>query len=111
MATVTLDSPVHEPGRRPAEHVEDRSAVDIIERAVTAHPLCFCGRPTRVVERDGALRLQCSLITVPAGGPFGRLMDLVTGALHMNDHLVDVPETVPGDVSDTVPTPREPALA
>jgi hypothetical protein len=88
MSLVTLDrrAPAHDV---PAHH--DRSLVDLVERAIDADLACSCGRPTRVVERDGALWLQCSAVGDPAGGRLRRMMRRVIDGLHLREHIVDVP--------------------
>jgi hypothetical protein len=67
-------------------------AVDIIEKAVDAHPFCSCGRHTTPVWRDGVVWLECSSLGEPREGVVARLVAAATSPAHVRAPIVSVAE-------------------
>jgi hypothetical protein len=65
-----------------------------MERAQRASPFCACGRPTRIVERDGSVWLECPALRPTSGGPFSRLAALLGPFEHTRSALVDLASPV-----------------
>ena len=71
-----------------AEHTWQ--ALEQMEQAQRATPFCTCGRPTRVVERDGSVWLECPALGPTSGGLFSRLAALLGPFEHTRSPLVDL---------------------
>ena len=65
--------------------------VDMIERAHTDRPYCECGRETITVYRDGAMWLECSIVSEPVEGRLQRLWSAVSAPGHVHCMIVEVP--------------------
>ena len=67
--------------------------LDRIERAIHDVPFCSaCGAPTRVVEADDGLWLECSALE-PGGGLIHRIS--VALVPHARDHILTRDELLP----------------
>lgn len=71
--------------------IDNRSLVDLIERAQDVRPYCPCGRHTTPVWRDGAVWLECSLVLEPSGSRLRRALAALAAPAHTHVHIVDVP--------------------
>jgi|tagenome__1003787_1003787.scaffolds.fasta_scaffold20699904_2 hypothetical protein len=71
--------------------LNEQSVIDRIERAQTERPHCDCGRTTTTVYREGAIWLECAVVTEPVGGRARRLWTVVTDPGHVHAKVVDVP--------------------
>ena len=71
--------------------IDNRSIVDLIERAQDARPFCPCGRHTTPVWRDGAVWLECSLVIEPSGSRLRRALAALAAPAHTHVHIVDSP--------------------
>ncbi len=69
----------------------DRSIVDMIERATDERSYCSCGQHTTAVWRDGIVWLECSSRLEPAKGRFARLVRTLSSAAHVHESIVDLP--------------------
>jgi hypothetical protein len=69
----------------------DRSIVDMIERATDEQSYCSCGQHTTAVWRDGIVWLECSSRLEPAKGRFARLVRTLSSAAHVHESIVDLP--------------------
>ena len=67
------------------------SLVDRIERAHNARPSCDCGRKTTTIYRDGAMWLECAIVTKPISTRAHRLWAAVTDPAHVHEKIVKVP--------------------
>lgn len=65
-------------------------ALDQAERALRATPYCACGRATHIVERDGALWLECPVLRAEGGSMLGRLSVLIGPVEHTREPIVDL---------------------
>ncbi len=71
--------------------LNERSVVDLIERAFADRPYCDCGRSAITTYRDGAMWLECSIVDEPAGNRVNRLWNALTEPGHVHAKIVDVP--------------------
>ena len=71
---------------------ERTSILAIVEDAERNYPRCSCGAPMNVMERGGALWLECLERPEPATGLRGRLGNLVAAVAHDRRLLLDVDE-------------------
>lgn len=71
--------------------IDNSRLVDMIERANDARPVCYCGRHTTPVWRDGAVWLECASLSDPREGRLGRVWAAVTAPTHTHERIVDVP--------------------
>lgn len=89
-----------EPASRHDPAADDRSIVELIERAADKQSYCSCGRHTTAVWRDGVVWLECSSLMDPPNGRLGRLGRLVrtlSAATHVHESIVDLPAAEPED--------------
>ena len=70
--------------------IENRQAVDLIERAHDAQPFCGCGRHTTLVDRDGAIWLECSSLEETREGAFARALSVITAGAHTRELVLDL---------------------
>jgi len=70
---------------------DDRTIVDLIERASDAQPMCACGHHTTAVWRDGIVWLDCATLLEPHDSRLGRLLAAVTAPAHAHVAIVEVP--------------------
>lgn len=64
-------------------------ALEQIERAQRQTPFCACGRPTRVIERDGGLWLECPILEPASGRLLARVASLLGPVEHVRTPIVD----------------------
>ena len=71
---------------------ERTSILALVEDAERNNPLCACGAPMNVIERGGALWIDCLERPEPATGLRGRLASLVDLVGHDRHLLLDADE-------------------
>jgi hypothetical protein len=70
--------------------LDDRTVVDLIERAHDATPYCPCGAHTTPVEHGGVIWLDCAKLAEPAGGHIQRLLH--AWIPHVHREIIDLGE-------------------
>ncbi len=70
--------------------MDNRSAIEAIEIAERATPLCPCGELTGATGRDGNVWLECvSLREEPKGGAIVRLLRAIVAPVHVQELIID----------------------
>ena len=69
---------------------DERSSVELIERAHDATPFCMCGRHTTPVERDGRIWLECSSLDERPDGTIARVLSTITAGAHTRQVILDL---------------------
>ncbi len=70
--------------------IDNRQAVDLIERAHDAQPFCRCGRHTTLVDRDGRIWLECSSLEDTREGAMARVLSAITAGAHTRELVLDL---------------------
>jgi len=70
--------------------IDNRKAVDLIERAHDAQPFCRCGRHTTLIERAGRIWLVCSSFVEPREGTIARALSAITAGTHTRELVLDL---------------------
>jgi hypothetical protein len=70
--------------------IDNRKAVDLIERAHDAQPFCRCGRHTTMLERNGRIWLACSSFDEPREGTIARVLSVLTAGVHTRELVLDL---------------------
>ena len=70
--------------------IDNRKAVDLIERAHDAQPFCRCGRHTTMLERAGRIWLACSSFDAPREGTIARVLSVLTAGAHTRELVLDL---------------------
>jgi hypothetical protein len=73
--------------------IDNRQAVDLLERAHDASPVCYCGRHTRLVGRAGGVWLECSSLEERPTGAISRVVAAITSGMHTNRLVLDLAPT------------------
>ena len=71
--------------------LNELTIVDMVEHAHSDRPYCSCGRGTTTTYRDGALWLDCAVVTEPVTGKVQRLWNAVSAPGHVHELIVDIP--------------------
>lgn len=70
--------------------IDNRKAVDLIERAHDAQPFCRCGRHTTLVDRAGRIWLECSSLDERSEGAIARVLSAITAGAHTREVVLDL---------------------
>lgn len=70
--------------------IENRKAVDLIERAQDATPYCPCGRHATIVERAGRIWLECSALEDRRDTAVARVIWAITANAHLRRLVLDL---------------------
>ena len=70
--------------------IDNRKAVDFIERAHDAQPFCRCGRHTTMIERAERIWLVCSSFDEPREGTIARVLSAITAGAHTRELVLDL---------------------
>lgn len=70
--------------------IDNRRAVDLIERAHDAQRFCRCGRHTTLTERAGMIWLACSTFDEPREGTIARVLSVITAGAHTRELVLDL---------------------
>ena len=71
--------------------LNELSLIDLIDRTHSDRPHCDCGRSTMIIYRDGAMWLECEIVTEPLEGRIHRLWNAVSAPGHVHSMIVEVP--------------------
>ena len=70
--------------------IDNRRAVEIIERAHDAQPFCRCGRHTTLMDRAGRIWLACSSFEEPRDGAIAKVLSAITAGAHTRELVIDL---------------------
>jgi hypothetical protein len=70
--------------------IDNRKAIDLIERAHDAQLFCRCGRHTTMIERAGRIWLVCSSFEEPREGIIARVLSAITAGAHTRQLVLDL---------------------
>jgi hypothetical protein len=70
--------------------IDNRKAVDLIERAHDAQPFCRCGRHTTMIERAERVWLVCSSFDEPREGKIARVLSAIMASAHTRELVLDL---------------------
>ena len=70
--------------------IDNRQAVEIIERAHDAQPFCRCGRHTTLMDRSGRIWLACSSFEEPREGAISKVLSAITAGAHTRELVLDL---------------------
>ena len=70
--------------------IDNRQAVDVIERAHDAQPFCRCGRHTTLVDRAGRIWLECSSLEERPERAIARVLSAITSGAHTRELVLDL---------------------
>jgi hypothetical protein len=70
--------------------IDNRTAVDVIERAHDAQPFCRCGRHTTLIDRAGRIWLECSSLEERPERAIARVLASITSGAHTRELVLDL---------------------
>jgi hypothetical protein len=70
--------------------MDNRRALELIEREHDAERFCACGRHTTVIDHAGRVWLECSSHDERPEGAIARITSTLTAGLHTRRLIVDL---------------------